>query len=66
MINIVIFDLSEVILSGFLGVEHRLSRLMNMDSEEVKKGLSFEKLTCLMKGEITEKEFWNQIITIND
>lgn len=58
-ITTVIFDLSEVYLHGFLGVEKYL--LANHQLSVTNEALQIEELGKLFNGKITEDEFWSSI-----
>ena len=58
-ITTVIFDLSEVYLHGFVGVEKHL--LLNHQVQITNVELQTEELGKLFLGEITEDEYWNSI-----
>ncbi len=66
MIKTIIFDLAEVYLKGFIGVEDHLKDILNLKPKEIGtkllKGSQFEQL---MKGKITENKFWKRIIKQN-
>ena len=53
-----IFDLSEVIIRGFLGVEQTLTPLLRVSEGQIVKAFGGDILTSLCKGEITENEYW--------
>jgi len=64
MINTLIFDLSEVYLTGFIGLENLLKEALNKDPLII-----LEKLRELrpefkefMKGNLKEEEFWKELI----
>ncbi len=64
-INTIIFDLSEVYLKGYHRVEEKLEFLLKIDPKKIKVDYlkKVEKeFDILMKGKITEEEFWNQLI----
>jgi FMN phosphatase YigB (HAD superfamily) len=62
MISVIIFDLAEVILSGLLGVEEKISRKLNMEATEILNKLNNEHLIKLFKGKISEDEYWNLVL----
>ena len=64
MITTIIFDLAEVYLKGFWGVEHHLEPLLGK-AEEIYPKLKGEEFIALMHGEITEEEYWTKIIEKN-
>jgi HAD superfamily hydrolase (TIGR01509 family) len=63
VITTVIFDLGEVYLQGFKGVNKRLAPILNLDPEAVRSALrGDENLTALFLGEISENEYWSRVI----
>ena len=66
MIKTIIFDLAEVYLKGFCGVENYLEEIIGMGAIEIKNKLQGgPEFQLLMKGKITEDEFWNKTIQRN-
>ena len=65
MITTIIFDLSEVYLTGFLGVERRLEKLLGIPANEIKAGLNGPELAAFFHGELTEEEYWLQVVERN-
>lgn len=63
MITTIIFDLSEVYLTGLLGIEEEISKFINKPPEEVLNDINDELLILLFKGKITEDYFWENINT---
>jgi len=66
MITTIIFDLSEVYLKGFCGVEDYLEDVLNMKSDEIRGKLQGPEFRLLMDGKITEDEFWEKLIQRNE
>jgi epoxide hydrolase-like predicted phosphatase len=66
MINTIIFDLAEVYLNGFYGVEHRLESILKLNSNEIKDKLQGPEFKLFLEGDITEDEFWKRIIQRNN
>jgi len=64
MVNTVIFDLSEVLLTGLLGVENDLGKILNKDSKEVYEVLHNDSLGDLFVGAISEEEYLRQTVEI--
>lgn len=62
MIRYIIFDLSEVIISGYKGSEDTIGELLNKDPEEVDKYLKSDLFLDLMEGKITEEEYIDGIL----
>ncbi|MFA5929981.1 MAG: HAD-IA family hydrolase [Candidatus Micrarchaeia archaeon] len=62
MITTIIFDLSEVYLTGLLGAEHNLEKILGIKANEIKRGLTGPELAAFFHGELTEDEYWLRII----
>lgn len=62
MIKYIIFDLSEVIITGYYGTEKRIAKLLGLDEKEVNSILKGKNFFNLMLGEITEEEYINDIL----
>lgn len=65
MITTIIFDLAEVYLRGFYGIENYLVNLLNLKPIEIKDKLQGPEFKLLMEGKITEDEFWKRNIRRN-
>ena len=65
MITTIIFDLSEVYLTGLLGVEKRLEKALGIKANKIKAGLCGPELAALFHGEITEDDYWLKVIERN-
>ena len=65
MITTIIFDLAEVYLRGFQGVEKHLEKIVNASSREILDKLQGQEFKLLMEGKITEDKFWKKVITRN-
>ncbi|OGJ15463.1 hypothetical protein A3K73_04315 [Candidatus Pacearchaeota archaeon RBG_13_36_9] len=65
MITTIIFDLSEVFLKGFSGVENFLTGFLNMGSSEIKRRLDGPEFKLLLEDEIDEDAFWKMVIKRN-
>lgn len=64
MIKNIIFDLSEVIISGYHGIEHRIEQKYNIPAQEF-KNRKRETVTIffqLMRGNLTEEEYWKKFL----
>ena len=59
----IIFDLSEVLISGLLGVENTLSLLLNISADSILQALADDSLSQLCLGNISEEIYLNQIKT---
>ena len=62
MINYIIFDLSEVIISGYKGSEYTIGKLVNRDPEEVDRYLKSDLFIDLLDGKIKENEYIDGIL----
>ncbi len=65
MITTIIFDLVEVYLIGFYGIEDFLVGLLKLDPSEIGDKLQGPEFKPLMDGRISEDEFWEKIIQRN-
>ena len=65
MIKTIIFDLAEVYLKGFYGVEDYLEELLDMKPDEIRDKLQGPEFRLLMEGKITEDKFWEKLIQRN-
>ncbi len=61
MIKNIIFDLSEVLLTGFKNVEYLIAPKIGEPTSEVEKKLHAPVLTDLFNGQITEQKYWELI-----
>lgn len=64
MIKNIIFDLSEVIISGYHGIEHLIEQKYDIVAQEF-KNRKRETLTIffqLMRGNLTEEEYWKKFL----
>ncbi|MFZ2193716.1 MAG: HAD family phosphatase [Candidatus Moraniibacteriota bacterium] len=66
MITTIIFDLAEVYLKGFYGIEDYLKDVLNLEVSEIKNKLQGPEFRPLMEGKITEDEFWERNIQRNN
>ena len=64
-INTIIFDLGEVYLKGFYGLEYILEPILDLNAQDIYPQLRGEDLTNLFQGKITENEYWNRITKKN-
>jgi len=62
MIKYLIFDLSEVLIRGILGVEEKLSRKLHIPEKNILDSFSSKDLDRLCLGEISETEYLRKII----
>ena len=66
-IKTIIFDLSEVYLQGLKGVEFEIARVLDLNKDDVKNViLRGEKTQQLFRGEMSEEQYWNGIISENN
>jgi putative hydrolase of the HAD superfamily len=63
MIQCIIFDLSEVLIAGLVGVEKRLTQVLSVPEEEILPGFSGDVFDSFLKGGITEDEYLENIIS---
>lgn len=66
MIRAIIFDLSEVLLRGLMGLEDRLEPLLKIPAKEIYEKFHNENLTLLFSGRISEIEYWKSLIKQNN
>lgn len=62
MISTLIFDLSEVQLTGIKGVEHKLASILKISPAEIKSTINSEDFAVFLNGQITEDEYWIRTI----
>ncbi len=60
----IIFDLSEVLIFGLVGVEKNLSPIVQLPEHEILKCFSGSLLQEICRGEISEDAYLQQILTI--
>lgn len=56
----VVFDLSEVLLSGLLGTEHALAMRLGISSEQI--DFRIPELQLLFEGKISEVSYWESLL----
>ena len=66
MIRNIIFDLAEVLYTGFYGAEHKLAPLVNMTPEEVEPKIHVKQFHSYMLGIIKEDEFLDALKEQNE
>ena len=66
MITTIIFDLSEVLIFGLIGIEKELAPLVNLSEEIFLKQLWTDSFGELMKGKISEDEYLDDIFEKNN
>ena len=62
MIKTIIFDLAEVYLNGFLGAEHRIGKLLEIEDKIIYEKMHIPELTLLFNGKISEEQYWKKVI----
>ncbi len=66
-ITTIIFDLAEVLLTGLLGMEDHLAPRLKLKKEDIQNQLLHGKESAsLFHGEITEEEYWQQMVKKNN
>lgn len=60
----VVFDLSEVLIYGLVGVEKNLAASLNMPETEILKCFGGERLQKICRGEITEDVYLQEILAL--
>ena len=63
MIKHIIFDLSEVFISGIYGIEKRLAPILNIEEKIISRQLYDGSFPDLMLGNITEDDFLDEVIS---
>jgi len=62
MINTIIFDLAEVLFTGFLGVDEKIAVEFDINKSEIIDLLYTSDFNKLMEGKITELDFWSKVV----
>ena len=62
----IIFDLSEVIIRGIIGIEYPLESILQTDTSCIIPKFGGENLRNICTGNISEEEYFDNIITTND
>lgn len=65
-ITTIIFDLSEVYLTGLYKTEHHLAKLWNIEQKEIYEKNKESGLFEFFNGKISEDEFWRRVIKNNN
>jgi putative hydrolase of the HAD superfamily len=63
MIQCIIFDLSEVLIAGLVGVEAQLTQLISVPEGDILPGFGGEVFEIFLKGGITENQYFESIIS---
>jgi HAD superfamily hydrolase (TIGR01509 family) len=58
----IIFDLSEVLIMGLVGVEKRLSPLLDLPEDKILQCFGGPLLQAICRGELSEEEYLEQIV----
>lgn len=58
----IIFDLSEVLIMGLIGVEKRLSPILDLPEDEILQCFDGQLLQAICRGEISEEQYLGQIV----
>lgn len=66
MYSTIIFDLSEVLIAGLVGVEHLISVKTGIHQDKISENLYSATIFELFRGEITETFFLNHLIQSNN
>ena len=66
MITTIIFDLSEVLIAGLIGIERELAPLVDLSEKKFLKSLWTDSFKELMKGNISEDEYLDDVFKINN
>jgi HAD superfamily hydrolase (TIGR01509 family) len=61
MTTTIIFDLAEVYLRGFAGIEDNLEELLKLKSDEIRDRLDGPEFWLLMEGKISEDDYWRKV-----
>jgi FMN phosphatase YigB (HAD superfamily) len=61
----IIFDLSEVIIKGLLGIEDYLASTLNLDKHSIIRSFGGDNIRELFLGKLSEEHYFQQIITTN-
>ena len=65
MIKNIIFDLSEVLISGYAGIQTLIEKKFGIPAEEFleRKREKNERFLDLMRGNITEEQYWEELLS---
>ena len=66
MITTIIFDLSEVLIAGLIGIEKELAPLVDLPEEKFLEGLWTDSFWQLMKGKISEDDYLSDVFERNN
>ncbi|HKI79438.1 MAG TPA: HAD-IA family hydrolase [Ignavibacteriaceae bacterium] len=66
MVKTIIFDLSEVLIAGLIGIEKELAPLVNLSENDFLEALWTDSFWELMKGKITEDEYLADVFEKNN
>lgn len=63
MIKNIVFDLSEVLIRGLLGIEETLSKTLNASNNDVLQAFGGSNFEVFLRGKIKEEEYLNNILS---
>jgi putative hydrolase of the HAD superfamily len=56
-ITTILFDLSEVLISGLMGFEKKFAAMVGMDAESLRSRFDIEEVRRVCRGEVTEDDY---------
>lgn len=62
MIQTIIFDLSEVLIAGLVGIEEPISQFLNLPEQTISEVFYNDRLFALCRGEISEEDYLTHIL----
>ena len=62
MIEFILFDLAEVSIDGIKSVYGKIAELIGVEAQHVSDCMHGDKLHAIMKGDISETEYWQLVI----
>jgi HAD superfamily hydrolase (TIGR01509 family) len=62
VIKTIIFDLSEVLIAGLVGIEEPISHLLNLPEQTISKAFYNDRLFALCRSEISEDDYLRHIL----
>ena len=66
VIQTIIFDLSEVLIAGLVGIEEPISQLLNLPEQTISEAFYNDRLFALCRGEISEDDYLTHILNEHD
>ena len=61
-IDVVVFDLADVCVRGFVGLEHVLSKCTGIDKDKLSEALHGERLNAVFEGRISEHDYLRDVL----